>query len=217
MLQRFLEPYIDAALDAIENALKPLTDALRRRREDKELKPFRRHFQTDILPQPVDGLAEYPPKEYLGEKNIFAYIVIFLIDPPFETAIADLAAVTFPVQLEKEGAGRWAENERGETLWAQWYPEFNGIKYRIVTNSVGFLTALDALETRPPHPWDTWPGLDAFDVRPTQGGPEWWWYAYWKPYWLALPQEKVDVYLEEQLRNHPDWLSAIAMWGGRID
>jgi len=86
-----------------------------------------------------------------------------------------------------------------------------------MTNSVEFLTALDALETHPPHPWDSWPGISPFEIQPTQGAPEWWWYAYWKPYWLALPPDKVEAYLEEQLRSHPDWLSAIAGWGGRID
>lgn len=151
-------------------------------------------YTANLLPGPVDGLAKYPPKDFVAEQGVYAYrIECMLADA---SSLVDCLRSYFP-SVEKtafQEGPHCASN--GESTHFAIRPEFKGATVELLTNSVSLLRAIDALHLTPPPPWKVFPHIDASTLGSLQGDMDYWWWMYWGPFWDAASPSVRAEYLQ---------------------
>lgn len=146
-------------------------------------------YAASVLSGPVEGLAKYPPKDFLGKQGVYAYNLDFVL----ANASGLVASIRnyFPsVDPEVFQQGSHVASN-GEAIHFSIHPEFRGVAVEILTNSVDLLRAIDALQLQSPPPWTLFPYLEPDFKGAMQGEFDYWWTLYWKPFWdAASPSEK---------------------------
>ncbi len=152
---------------------------------------------------PMPTLSAYPPKVFLGDKNVHAYRTEFMVG--LDDAPRVLNAIASEFELASAALFQEGSAHKGSTrAHFSLRPEFGGAVATIVTNSGALLGKIDALEVRPPPPWLVFPDMDPEAVGSLQGSAAYWWDWFFLPFWSAATAEERRRYLED-FKASPEW------------
>ncbi|SEN88938.1 hypothetical protein SAMN05428959_103619 [Duganella sp. CF517] len=131
---------------------------------------------------PAQDLANYPAKVFLGEKNIFAYRLEFMVSEPDAARVVQTVGSEF--DLPSHATFQEGPAKKGSlSLHFSSRPEFGGAVVVIVTNSIPLLKKIDALDLAPPPPWVVFPEADPLALGSLQGAMEHWFDWLFLPFW----------------------------------
>jgi hypothetical protein len=151
-------------------------------------------YAASVLPEPVEGLAKYPPKDFLAERGVYAYRSDFMLaDASSLVACIRSHFPTVSNDVFQEGPH---QSGNGESIHFAVRPEFRGASVEMLTNSVNLLRAIDALHVTPPPPWKVFPHLDPETMGSMQGDVDYWWWLYWGPFWNNASPPEREQYLQ---------------------
>jgi hypothetical protein len=156
--------------------------------------PAQKMYTASGMPEPIEGLANYPPKEFCGQEEIYAYRVCLMVED--SSRLVACMSDSFPTvsaDVFQQGSHR-ASN--GESLDFAIYPEFKGAALRMLTNSAQLLRAMDALQLQPPPPWKVFPHLAPDFKGAMQGEVDYWWSFYWWPFWSTASLSEREQYMQ---------------------
>jgi len=159
--------------------------------------PMQKIYTPQVLTEAKQGLAMYPPKEFLGEQGVFAYRLIFMVTMERVPELVNAIRARFPSVQEsalQEGEHR---NAQGEAIHFAIRSEFNGATVEMLTNSSGLMQAIDALQLEPPPPWVAFPDADPEELGSRQGASDYWWNVFWQPFWTVQRNPDRQLYIEK--------------------
>lgn len=148
--------------------------------------PMQKIYTAQVLPEAKRGLANFPPKDFLGSQEVFAYRLDFMVTMEQAPLLVDAIRRVFPSVDQgalQEGGHR---NDSRESIHFAVRSEFNGATVELLTNADSLMLALDALQLEPPPPWVAFPDIDPDTLGSRQGAIDYWWNVYWQPFWAGL-------------------------------
>lgn len=166
----------------------------------KKLQKERSHLHFPPVldnPEIVKGTERfnpYPAKTFLGEQNLHAYYLIFMLKHDSFLELQALLASRFGNQ--ELSSDTILRNENQEVLALSYRQEFGGIIVEATTNSMPLIRALDARFPAPPPPWSAFPNMEPIEAAMNkQGSLEYWWNRIWLPFWSTRTLLEKEEYL----------------------
>lgn len=158
---------------------------------------------------PAQDLANYPAKVFLGEKNIFAYRLEFMVSE--HDAARVVQAVGSEFDLPSTATFQEGPTQKGSlSLHFSSRPEFGGAVVVMVTNSIPLLKKIDALDLAPPPPWIVFPEADPSALGSLQGAMEHWFDWMFLPFWNSADAAARSRYLAKHGASE-EWREFLAL------
>lgn len=170
---------------------------------------FATSFTAASLPVGTPSLATFPTKRYLGASGMFAWRLRFQVSQAQAPAVLRALASFFPLEKDDLVQFGFLHNPQGQALNYTATRELGGVVVELITNCIGLMDALDALQLDPVPPWLAFPRVEpaAFGSLPPQM--DYWWSQLWLPFWSSLDIAQRQIYLERSAAS-ADWRAFIA-------